>query len=102
MSYSRATFAAAAALPAGSPSLISRYRAVRGFTEQLCEPLELEDYGPQSMPDASPIKWHLAHTSWFFETFVLKCTIAGYRPFHPQYETLFNSYSNAVGAPFPR
>jgi ergothioneine biosynthesis protein EgtB len=78
-----------------------RYGAIRARTESLCEPLAVEDYGVQSMPDASPAKWHLAHTSWFFETFVLKRT-AGYRPFHPQYELLFNSYYNTVGAQYPR
>lgn len=56
----------------------------------------------QSMPDASPAKWHLAHTSWFFETFILKARIDGYRVFHPSYEYLFNSYYNAVGPMHPR
>ena len=55
------------------------YQAVRGTTEALCDPLEIEDYVVQSMPDASPAKWHLAHTTWFFETFVLSPTTAGYR-----------------------
>jgi ergothioneine biosynthesis protein EgtB len=54
------------------------------------------------MDDASPPKWHLAHTTWFFETFVLKAFVAGYRPFHPRYEYLFNSYYNGVGQPYPR
>ena len=53
-------------------TITERYRAVRRATEKICEPLEVEDYCIQSMPDASPTKWHLAHTSWFFETFVLK------------------------------
>ena len=75
----------------------SRYRDVRQLTEALCEPLEPEDYVVQSMPDASPTKWHLAHTSWFFETFVLTPSLPGYRPFNPQYGFLFNSYYNAVG-----
>ena len=56
----------------------------------------------QPMDDASPPKWHLAHTSWFFETFLLKPRLPGYRAFHPLYETLFNSYYNGVGDPFPR
>ena len=51
----------------------------------------------QSMPDVSPTKWHLAHTSWFFETFVLKPLVPGYQSLHPQYDYLFNSYYNAVG-----
>jgi ergothioneine biosynthesis protein EgtB len=74
-----------------------RYREVRAFTEELCAPLETEDYVIQSMPDASPAKWHLAHTSWFFQTFVLKAGGAGTRGADPHYEYLFNSYYNAVG-----
>ena len=70
---------------------------VRRTTEALCAPLEIEDYVVQSMPDASPAKWHLAHTSWFFETFVLAAEQAGLRPVDPQYSFLFNSYYNAVG-----
>jgi len=82
--------------------LLARYRAVRRCTEELCEPLATEDYVIQSMPDASPVKWHLAHTSWFFETFVLLPNLAGYRAFHPQFSSLFNSYYNAVGPRWPR
>jgi ergothioneine biosynthesis protein EgtB len=82
--------------------LAARYRAVRRATEALCEPLEVEDYVIQSMPDASPAKWHLAHTSWFFETFVLSAHVPGYRPYHPQFAVLFNSYYNAVGPRWPR
>jgi ergothioneine biosynthesis protein EgtB len=78
------------------------YRAVRRTTEALCEPLAVEDYVIQSMPDASPVKWHLAHTTWFFETFVLSPHLPGYRPFHPQFGFLFNSYYNAVGPRWPR
>ncbi|HUI26218.1 MAG TPA: ergothioneine biosynthesis protein EgtB [Candidatus Kryptonia bacterium] len=81
--------------------LMERYRTIRAATEWLCQPLATEDYVVQSMPDASPAKWHLAHTSWFFETFVL-ARLDGYRPFDPQYEVLFNSYYNAVGEQFPR
>src|SRR5689334_16999594 len=91
-----------AAAVADGPSLAAQYRAVRGRTEELCEPLAVEDYVIQSMPDASPVKWHLAHTSWFFETFVLAPHLPGYRPFHPQFAVLFNSYYNAVGARWPR
>lgn len=83
-------------------SLAEQYRAVRAATEWLCEPLAIEDYVVQSMPDASPTKWHLAHTTWFFETFVLKLAIKDYRPVHPQFEYLFNSYYNAVGPQFFR
>ena len=75
---------------------------VRQQTENLCVPLANEDFGVQPMVDASPPKWHLAHTSWFFETFVLKPFLADYRPFHPSYEFLFNSYYNGVGNPYPR
>ena len=78
------------------------YQAVRRCTEQLCEPLATEDYVVQSMPDASPVKWHLAHTSWFFETFVLTPHLPGYQPFHPQFRVLFNSYYNAVGPRWSR
>jgi ergothioneine biosynthesis protein EgtB len=78
-------------------ALADAYRRVRGFTEQLCEPLEPEDYVVQSMPDCSPTKWHLAHVSWFFETFVLQPTLPEYHSLHPQYTYLFNSYYNAVG-----
>jgi ergothioneine biosynthesis protein EgtB len=83
-------------------TLPDRYRDVRRATEALCEPLEAEDYVIQSMPDASPVKWHLAHTSWFFETFVLAENLPDYRPFHPQFAVLFNSYYNAVGPRWPR
>src|SRR5690349_1484178 len=78
-------------------SLADEFRRVRAFTEHLCEPLETEDYVVQSMPDCSPTKWHLAHVSWFFETFILGPNVAGYESLHPQYTYLFNSYYNAVG-----
>src|SRR5437868_1910538 len=83
-------------------SLADQYRTVRGCTEQICEPLATEDYVIQSMPDASPVKWHLAHTSWFFETFVLTPYLPGYQAFHPLFGILFNSYYNAVGPRWPR
>ncbi len=88
--------------PLNRTDLASRYRAIRARSEALCAPLATEDYGVQPMDDASPPKWHLAHTAWFFETFVLKDHIAGYQPFHPAFEMLFNSYYNGVGQPFPR
>jgi ergothioneine biosynthesis protein EgtB len=78
------------------------YRKVRAQSEHLCAPLEIEDYGVQPMDDASPPKWHLAHTTWFFETFLLQPYLADYRVAHPRYEHLFNSYYNGVGEPFPR
>ena len=77
--------------------LLERYRAVRNFTARLCRHLEPEDYVVQSMPDVSPTKWHLAHTSWFFETFIVKVWMPRYRPEVPQYAYLFNSYYNAAG-----
>ena len=79
-----------------------RFQDVRTCTEQLAEPLSAEDQTVQSMPDASPTKWHLAHTTWFFETFVLRPHAPGYRPFDPAYEYLFNSYYEAVGPRHPR
>ncbi len=74
-----------------------RYKAVRQMTEQLASPLSQEDCQIQSMPDASPTKWHLAHTSWFFETFVLAARAPGFKSFDPSFNFLFNSYYNAVG-----
>jgi ergothioneine biosynthesis protein EgtB len=68
----------------------------------LVAPLAIEDYVIQSMPDVSPAKWHLAHTSWFFETFVLREGVDNYKPFHPKYGYLFNSYYNAIGDRFAR
>jgi ergothioneine biosynthesis protein EgtB len=77
--------------------LVERYRAVRRATEDLCQPLQTEDYVIQSMPDASPAKWHLAHTSWFFEAFLLLPRATGYRPFDERFAFLFNSYYVNVG-----
>lgn len=83
-------------------ALEDRYRSVRALTEELCRTLEVEDYVVQSMPDASPVKWHLAHTTWFFETFVLAVHQPGYTPFHADYGRLFNSYYNAAGERWAR
>ena len=83
-------------------ALADSYRTVRRRTEALCEPLATDDYVVQSMPDASPVKWHLAHTTWFFETFVLAPNLPGYRLFHPEFRFLFNSYYQSVGARWPR
>ena len=77
--------------------MLERYRSVRKATERLAAPLSAEDQNLQSMADASPVKWHRAHTTWFFETFVLAKTEA-IAPFHPGYSYLFNSYYEAVGA----
>jgi ergothioneine biosynthesis protein EgtB len=76
---------------------IERFREVRRQTESLCAPLVAEDYVVQSMPDVSPTKWHLAHTSWFFETFLLVPHFKGYSLFDPHFAYLFNSYYVAVG-----
>ncbi len=83
-------------------SLAHRYTRLRATTEALCAPLSAEDAALQSMPDASPAKWHLAHTGWFFETFVLLPGLRGYTHFDPRYEMLFNSYYRSVGEPYPR
>ncbi len=78
------------------------YAAVRQQTEELAAPLSPEDQCLQSMPDASPVKWHLAHTSWFFETFVLKAFAPDCRPFDARFDYLFNSYYEAAGPRHPR
>jgi ergothioneine biosynthesis protein EgtB len=82
-------------------ALSAAYARVRARTEALCAPLAVEDMVVQTVPEVSPVKWHLAHTSWFFETFVLERT-PGYRPLEARYRQLFNSYYNAVGEQFPR
>ncbi|HEV3300470.1 MAG TPA: ergothioneine biosynthesis protein EgtB [Planctomycetaceae bacterium] len=83
-------------------NLAERYAQTRQFTERLCEPLAIEDFVVQSMPDASPTRWHLAHTTWFFETFVLARWEENYRPANADFQVLFNSYYNGVGEAFPR
>ncbi|MBC7804075.1 MAG: ergothioneine biosynthesis protein EgtB [Candidatus Parcubacteria bacterium] len=82
--------------------LAQRYDAVRSATAALAEGLSAEDCALQSMPDASPVKWHLAHTTWYFETFVLEQAAARHEPFHPAFRYLFNSYYNALGEQFSR
>ena len=79
-----------------------RYREIRAFTRSLAAPLSAEDCAIQSMPEASPTKWHLAHTTWFFETFVLARHDPERTPFDPAFRVLFNSYYNAVGERHPR
>jgi len=89
-------------LQSASPeTLRQRYRRVRALTEALARPLSAEDQCVQSMPDASPAKWHLAHTTWFFERMVL-APRAGYRPFDSRYDALFNSYYLGLGTPMIR
>ena len=99
----------AAALPGPSPDEApgpttrhDHYRRVRDRTDALAAPLSPEDQVVQSMPDVSPTKWHRAHTTWFFETFVLTPRLAGYTPFDAAYGYLFNSYYEAVGPRHPR
>jgi ergothioneine biosynthesis protein EgtB len=79
-------------------SLLEAYRRVRARSEQLCEPLETEDYVLQTAIETSPPKWHLAHVSWFFETFLLLPFLPGYKTFHPRFDYLFNSYYEQTGA----
>ncbi|MFQ4136004.1 ergothioneine biosynthesis protein EgtB [Nodosilinea sp. PGN35] len=88
--------------PLAEAGLCTQYRAVRRLSETLCQPLEMDDYGVQAMADVSPPKWHLAHTSWFFETFLLRPYQSSYQEFHPGYGYLFNSYYEAVGDRHPR
>lgn len=83
-------------------TLHARYRMVRQATVALAAGLSAEDCALQSMPDASPVKWHLAHTSWFFETFVLEQALAGYQHFNARFRVLFNSYYVGVGERHPR
>ncbi len=78
------------------------YRAVRDRSVALARGLSEADCQVQAMPEASPVKWHLAHTTWFFETFVLEAAEPGFKPFHPAYRVLFNSYYNGIGQQHPR
>jgi len=78
-------------------NILSRFRQVRNLTLKIFEPLKIEDYVPQPIEFVSPPKWHLAHTSWFFEEFVLKKYLDGYREFHPDFGFMFNSYYNTIG-----
>ena len=79
-----------------------RFLDLRQATADLCQPLAAEDYVIQAIPEASPAKWHLAHTTWFFEHFLLRVYAAGYREFHPRFGFLFNSYYETIGTFFPR
>jgi len=88
--------------PRDREQVLEHYDWVRGETERIAAPLTPEDQVVQSMPDASPTKWHRAHVTWFFETLVLKAFADGYEPLDPHYEFLFNSYYEAVGARHPR
>ena len=86
-----------ASAPAREPSLLERFMEVRRTSMRLCSPLSIEDHSLQAMPDASPAKWHLAHTTWFFETFLLTPNLADYKPTHPEFRNLFNSYYETIG-----
>lgn len=88
--------------PAAAAARAARYRATRALTETLAAPLSPEDQQIQSMPDASPAKWHRAHVTWFFETFLLKPHLAGYAVFDDSFHYLFNSYYEAFGERQPR
>jgi ergothioneine biosynthesis protein EgtB len=102
MSHSLSTASVSADLSTGQLSLSQRYQQTRQLSEQICQPLATEDYVIQSMPDVSPPKWHLAHTTWFFETFLLVPFLADYAIFNPEFGYLFNSYYEAVGQRHPR
>jgi ergothioneine biosynthesis protein EgtB len=78
-------------------SIRDQFQGIRERTLFLCKPLKPEDYTPQPVDFVSPAKWHIAHTSWFFEEFVLAVNVPGYKRFHPDYAFLFNSYYNNVG-----
>jgi ergothioneine biosynthesis protein EgtB len=86
------------AQPLASSPLRERYREIRRTTLELTRPFSAEDQMLQSMPDASPAKWHLAHTTWFFETFILSPHVRGYQPFDSRYQYLFNSYYKQLGS----
>ncbi|MFN0217089.1 MAG: ergothioneine biosynthesis protein EgtB [Saprospiraceae bacterium] len=81
-----------------TPSLSFLYKEIRNRTETICASLQAEDYMAQPIIDVSPPKWHLAHTSWFFETFILKPSLPRYKEFHPDFSFFFNSYYNNVGS----
>lgn len=85
-----------------APGLVRRFTEIRAASVALSAPLSDEDCAAQSMPDASPVKWHLAHTSWFFETFILERFEPAFKPFHQSFRVLFNSYYNGVGEKHPR
>ena len=78
--------------PMAGPRIAERFRSVRQRTMELCKPLTPEDMMVQSCPEASPAKWHLAHTAWFFESFVVKVFRAGYKLFNEDFPWLFNRY----------
>ncbi len=102
MSYAEPFYPAPGGEPSAPEYSLEAFRNVRAITEQLCSPLETEDYVIQSMDDVSPPKWHLAHVTWFFEAFLLKPFLRGYVPLNETYDHLFNSYYETHSNPFPR
>lgn len=76
---------------------LNKYSIIRQHSEDICKPLQTEDYVVQPVPDVSPPKWHLGHSTWFFETFILKPHATGYNEFNPEYNYVFNSYYETVG-----
>jgi len=95
------TLTASGATEKTAARLLQHYRAVRAQSEALTRPLSAEDQMVQSCAEASPVKWHMAHTSWFFETFVLREFVPAYRDFHPDFHWLFNSYYRTLGGELP-
>jgi ergothioneine biosynthesis protein EgtB len=100
--YTPATAARGTVTPSINPEPWADYARVRAASMAVCAPLEIDDYGVQTAPEVSPLKWHLAHTSWFFETLVLLPFMPGYQAFHPAYAHLFNSYYNSLGSFHPQ
>ncbi len=101
-SATRSIGGTAPSVAADAQHMAARLQQVRGLSRALAAPLSAEDCGAQSMPDASPVKWHLAHTTWFFETFLLQRYVSGYRCFDERFGLLFNSYYEALGPRHPR
>lgn len=97
MGFSKDQTPSVSAPDLGRKALAERFAQVRHHTEHLCETLEKEDYVVQPVVDVSPPKWHLGHTTWFFEEFILKAYKPGYEVYHPRYSFLFNSYYETVG-----
>ncbi len=93
---------AAAAIETHRDTLISQFERVRSYTETLCRPLAIDDFQIQSIVQTSPPKWHIAHVTWFFEAFVLSRFLPEYKPFHPRFDFLFNSYYYTHGKMYPR
>ena len=93
---------AAATIEIHRDTLISHFERVRRYTETLCRPLAIDDFQIQSIVQTSPPKWHIAHVTWFFEAFILSRFLPEYKPFHPRFDFLFNSYYYTHGEMYPR